>query len=190
MKKRILTALLSLSLLLLALTPFLSGCAAQGQSSSVTTLYVYNWGEYLSDGSEGTDNVNDMFEEWYFETFGERVEVNYSTYSDLSNRLEKTEQGYYLHLDTLPDFSDLTFTLSKSEDPEVKPNVGLISFLTILIVGIFMQNVVLPIVLAIMIIVFLIKLPRIIRRRKEKRKAKQEEAQETESSEQPTDEDA
>ena len=93
MKKRILTTLLSLSLLLLALTPFLSGCAAEGQSGSVTTLYVYNWGEYLSDGSEGTDNVNDMFEEWYFKTFGERVEVNYSTYSSNESMYAKISSG-------------------------------------------------------------------------------------------------
>ena len=30
-----------------------------------TTLNVYNWGEYISDGQEGTLDVNKAFEERY-----------------------------------------------------------------------------------------------------------------------------
>jgi spermidine/putrescine transport system substrate-binding protein len=61
------------------LLPLLVGCGGGG--SSVTTLYVYNWGEYISDGSEGSVDVNSEFEKWYYETYGERVNVVYSTYS-------------------------------------------------------------------------------------------------------------
>ena len=94
MKKRILSALLSLTLLLLALVPTLSGCAGEeGTSGGVTTLYVYNWGEYISDGSEGTDDVNEMFEEWYFEKTGKRVKVNYSTYSSNESMYAKISSG-------------------------------------------------------------------------------------------------
>ena len=50
-------------------------------NDDVTTLYVYNWGEYISDGSEGTLDVNAAFEEYYYQTYGERIKVNYSTYS-------------------------------------------------------------------------------------------------------------
>ena len=40
-----------------------------------TTLYVYNWGEYISDGSEGSLDVVDRFEK----TYG--IEVKYDYYS-------------------------------------------------------------------------------------------------------------
>ena len=93
MKKHILTALLALLVLLCTLSPALIGCADEVKSGGVTTLYVYNWGEYLSDGSEGTDDVNEMFEQWYFETFGERVEVNYSTYSSNESMYAKISSG-------------------------------------------------------------------------------------------------
>ena len=92
MKKRILTLLLALTLLLLPLSLF-SSCAESGASGGVTTLYVYNWGEYISDGSEGTDDVNEMFEEWYFETYGERIEVNYSTFSSNESLYAKISSG-------------------------------------------------------------------------------------------------
>ncbi len=93
MKKRILTALLALALLLCTLAPALIGCAGELGSGGVTTLYVYNWGEYISDGSEGTDNVNEMFEAWYFEKTGKRVKVNYSTYSSNESMYAKISSG-------------------------------------------------------------------------------------------------
>ena len=80
MKKRILSSILIFSFVFTLLVPTLSSCETKA-SGGVTTLYVYNWGEYLSDGTEGTLPVNDMFEEWYYETYGERVKVNYSTFS-------------------------------------------------------------------------------------------------------------
>ena len=94
MKKRSITLLVTLALLTLSLSTALTGCAAEGGAGGgVTTLYVYNWGEYISDGSEGTDNVNEMFEQWYFETFGERVKVNYSTYSSNESMYAKISSG-------------------------------------------------------------------------------------------------
>ncbi len=78
MKTRVLK-LISLSLIVFMLLPMLFSCGDSG--SSVTTLYVYNWGEYISDGSEGSVDVNSEFEAWYYETFGERVNVVYSTFS-------------------------------------------------------------------------------------------------------------
>lgn len=62
-------------------------------NSGVTTLYVYNWGEYISDGFDGSDDVNAMFEEWYFETYGKRVKVNYSTYSSNESMYAKISSG-------------------------------------------------------------------------------------------------
>lgn len=61
--------------------------------SGVTTLYVYNWGEYMSDGFDDSDDVNAMFEEWYLETYGKRVKVNYSTYSSNESMYAKISSG-------------------------------------------------------------------------------------------------
>ena len=90
--RKTVTLLLCAALLLLALVPTLSACSSE-EGGDVITLYVYNWGEYLSDGSEGTLPVNDMFEEWYFETYGERVEVNYSTFSSNETMYAKISSG-------------------------------------------------------------------------------------------------
>ena len=61
------------------------------------TLNVYNWGEYISDGSEGTLDVNAAFEEYYYETYGQKVKVNYTTYAsneDMYAKLRSGSTGY------------------------------------------------------------------------------------------------
>ncbi len=63
------------------------------KTSETTTLYVYNWGEYISDGSEGTLDVNEAFEEYYYKTYGEKVKVNYSTYSSNEDMYAKISKG-------------------------------------------------------------------------------------------------
>ena len=88
--KRILS-LLILFALLLPLILCVSSCDKAG--GETVTLYVYNWGEYMSDGSEGTLDVNEMFEEWYYETYGVKVEVNYSTYSSNESMYAKLSSG-------------------------------------------------------------------------------------------------
>ncbi len=72
-----------------ALTLGLTSC----DGSDSTTLYVYNWGEYISDGSEGTLDVNAAFEEYYFNTYGEHIKVNYSTYSSNESMYDKISSG-------------------------------------------------------------------------------------------------
>jgi len=69
-----------------------SSCSSKSESA-VKTLYVYNWGEYISDGSEDSLDSNAAFEEWYYETFGERVKVNYSTYSSNEDMYAKLSSG-------------------------------------------------------------------------------------------------
>ena len=83
------TFMLLLAVILFACTG-LAGC---GQESGVTTLYVYNWGEYISDGSEGSLDVNAAFEKYYYETYGERVKVNYSTFSSNESMYAKLSSG-------------------------------------------------------------------------------------------------
>ena len=90
MKKRIASLLLALLLLTL---PLLGMTSCDEVSGDTVTLYVYNWGEYISDGSEGTLDTNEMFEEWYYETYGVRVEVNYSTYSSNESMYAKLSSG-------------------------------------------------------------------------------------------------
>lgn len=61
------------------------------------TLNVYNWGEYISDGSDGSLDTIEAFEDWYLETYGEKVKVNYTTYpsnEDLYNKLSSGAAEY------------------------------------------------------------------------------------------------
>lgn len=92
--KRIISFILTLTLLLTLCIPLTSCDEQKSETDNGTvTLYVYNWGEYISDGSEGTLDVNAMFEDWYFETYGQRVKVNYSTYSSNESMYAKISSG-------------------------------------------------------------------------------------------------
>lgn len=88
MKKKI-AFLLILNIFVLLLCPAFSSCS---QKASMT-LYVYNWGEYISDGSAESLNVNDEFEKYCKETLGLDVEVNYSTYSSNEDMYAKLSSG-------------------------------------------------------------------------------------------------
>lgn len=90
--KRALSLLLAFSMLILP-TLLLASCSGGLSGGNVKTLYVYNWGEYISDGSEGTLDSNEAFEQWYFETYGERVRVSYSTYSSNEDMYAKLSGG-------------------------------------------------------------------------------------------------
>ncbi len=87
--KRTLSFITALFILVLSAAGLVS-CA---NMSSGTTLYVYNWGEYISDGSEDSLNVNTAFEEYYYETYGEKISVNYSTYSSNEDMYSKIKSG-------------------------------------------------------------------------------------------------
>ena len=66
-------------------------------SEKTVTLNVYNWGEYISDGSEDSLDVNKAFEDYYYENFGTRVKVNYVTYTsneDLYAKLSTEAVSY------------------------------------------------------------------------------------------------
>ena len=87
------TLRLLLTLAILALT--LLALASCGEET--ITLNVYNWGEYISDGSEGTLDVNKAFEDYYYQTYGVKVKVNYSTYAsneDMYAKLRSGSTGY------------------------------------------------------------------------------------------------
>lgn len=84
MKKRL---VLCAAVLLLVLS--LTGC---GGNDSLT-LNVYNWGEYISDGSEGSFDTIREFENWYEETYGQKVTVNYSTFASNEDMYSKISSG-------------------------------------------------------------------------------------------------
>lgn len=58
--------------------------------SDTLELNVYNWGEYISDGSLDTVKA---FEAWYEETYGEKVHVNYTTYASNEDMYAKLKSG-------------------------------------------------------------------------------------------------
>ena len=57
------------------------------------TLNVYNWGEYISDGSEGSLDTIAEFERWYEATYGKQVKVNYDTFSSNEDMYAKVSGG-------------------------------------------------------------------------------------------------
>ena len=81
-------ALLVAVVLLCALA--LTGC---GSSSKTLTLNVYNWGEYISDGSEDSFDTIKEFEKWYQETYGQKVKVNYTTFASNEDMYAKLSSG-------------------------------------------------------------------------------------------------
>lgn len=86
MKKILVFALLLITLL----TPVISLTSCGGGEKIV--LNVYNWGEYISDGSEDSLDVNAAFEE-YCASLGLNVEVNYSTYASNEDMFNKLDSG-------------------------------------------------------------------------------------------------
>ena len=82
--------LLSLIFSLLIATSLFASC---GEKSETITLNVYNWGEYISDGSEDSFDVNGGFEEYCRDEFGIEVKVNYTTYSDNESMYNKLKSG-------------------------------------------------------------------------------------------------
>lgn len=90
MKRIKLTLVLLLSILCIAL---LASCDSDDgdkpASGQTLTLNVYNWGEYISDGSLGSLDVNAAFEDYYYEKYGVKVKVNYSTYANNEDMYSK-----------------------------------------------------------------------------------------------------
>ncbi|WP_022767625.1 extracellular solute-binding protein [Butyrivibrio sp. NC2007] len=101
MKARLLTAII-------IITSVITTCSrpvyAASDAEKPVTLRICNWEEYIDQGDWGEDEVIDLesgdifgensmvddFEEWYYETYGQRVNVEYSTFGtneDLYNML-------------------------------------------------------------------------------------------------------
>ncbi len=100
-KKRIVAiataAIAAIAVVAIIIGSLLGGGAVIG-SSEVIYLNVYNWGEYMADGSDSDyGNVNAMFEDYYYEKYGKRVVINYSNYAtneDLFSKLNNSAVSY------------------------------------------------------------------------------------------------
>lgn len=107
MKKRILAVVMAA--LVTIGTLCLSGCG-----EDILTLNVYNWGEYISDGSEGSFDTVREFENWYNETYGTKVKVNYTTFASNEDMYSKLSSGAVSYDVIIP--SDYMIARMKSED--------------------------------------------------------------------------
>lgn len=88
MIKRFFACLISAVLLFSCALPALAAPAEKDYSHlRGTTLNVYNWGEYISDGSEGTLDVNAEFEKEY------GIKVNYTNFDSNENMYNKLKSG-------------------------------------------------------------------------------------------------
>ncbi len=81
---------IALLVAVLLLAGLLAGCGGGGKA---LTLNVYNWGEYISDGSEDSFNTVKEFEKWYQETYGQKVKVNYTTFASNEDMYAKLSSG-------------------------------------------------------------------------------------------------
>ena len=83
--------------MMFALSFILCSCSNDDEtaydSGKTVTLNVYNWGEYISDGFQGSMDVNEEFQKYYFEKFGVKVKVNYTTYATNEDMYSKLKSG-------------------------------------------------------------------------------------------------
>ena len=78
---------------------FLTSCGKNGEDKvkDTVTLNVYNWGEYISDGFEGSYDTNAEFEKYFNENlakkYGFKIKVNYTTYATNEDMYSKLSSG-------------------------------------------------------------------------------------------------
>ncbi len=80
--------LLSIFILLTMTLSLLSLAGVSVSAEEKVTINVYNWGEYISDGSDGTLDVNRAFEEKY-----PNIKVNYTMYTSNEDLYAKLKSG-------------------------------------------------------------------------------------------------
>ena len=85
--------------IVMLLASFSFTACAKTEDTSVIELNVYNWEDYIAQDSDA-DLISE-FESYYYDTYGKRVKVNYSTfgtnenmYNELQLSKVKTANGY------------------------------------------------------------------------------------------------
>ena len=89
MKKKILSVCFIATILFFSLAPTCFATETEKDYSHLrgTSINVYNWGEYISDGSEGSLDVNKEFTKKY------GIKVNYTTFESNENMYNKLQSG-------------------------------------------------------------------------------------------------
>ncbi len=87
-KKRIVPFLL-IALLTASSLP-LTSCS-QAQTGNV--LRIASWDEYIDEGEDGSKAMYEEFEDWYLETYGEKITVEYLTLQDNETMYNKIKMG-------------------------------------------------------------------------------------------------
>ena len=102
--------ILSMALVCVMAVLMFAGCGG----GKTLTLNVYNWGEYISDGSEGSYDTIKEFEKWYQQTYGTKIKVNYDTYASNEDMYSKLSSGAVSYDVIIP--SDYMIARMASED--------------------------------------------------------------------------
>ena len=89
-----LTKILSIFLFIFTFV-LLAGCEKEEE---VRTLRIYNWQDYIDDGTDDDGNKVDTsvledFQEWYKETYGEEIEIQYDTFETNEVMLNTLKTG-------------------------------------------------------------------------------------------------
>ena len=83
-----------LLVLIMTVSLLLTSC---GKKDDTVTLNVYNWGEYISDGEEGSYDTIAEFEKYFNSTlaqkYGHKIKVNYTTYATNEDMYSKLASG-------------------------------------------------------------------------------------------------
>ena len=123
--KRIISLTISLLLVLLS-AAFSSLSVFAAEKNEI--LYVYNWGEYISDGSDDSLDVNEAFEEYCREKLGRNVEVNYSTFSSNESLYAKITSGAVSYDVIFPSDYMAARLISEGMLAEINPNENIANY--------------------------------------------------------------
>lgn len=108
MMKRLLSVIFTTLILLSCVSPAVLGAKSDYSHLEGTSINVYNWGEYIADGSDGTMDVNKEFQKRY------GIKVNYTTYDSNENMYNKLKSGGANYDIVIP--SDYTIAKLVQED--------------------------------------------------------------------------
>ncbi|MBR0360172.1 MAG: extracellular solute-binding protein [Clostridia bacterium] len=98
----------------LAVVVIVAGVVIGFNKQKPLVLNVYNWGEYISDGSEDTFDTVREFEKWYEKEYGRKVTVNYTTFASNEDMYSKISSGAVSYDVIIP--SDYMIARMKNEN--------------------------------------------------------------------------
>ena len=100
--------------ILTAAALLIAGISIYSSRQETRVLNVYNWGEYISDGSDDSLDTIAAFEDWYKATYGVPVKVNYDTYASNEDMYAKLKSGAVNYDVVIP--SDYMIARMEAED--------------------------------------------------------------------------